>query len=130
MTPDQTPKDVTSYSWITYAWVLVLAIWGGAVNYWRKVKMGQARPFNFPELIGELVTSAFVGVLTFWLCQAAGINDLASAALVGIAGHMGGRTMFVMERWVSNRVFGLPPMDNSLFRDDVKRTADDDNIKR
>ena len=98
--PDQTPKD---YSWVTYLWVMTLAAWGGTVNYIRNVRAGHTRPFNLTELIGELVTSAFVGVLTFWLCEASGVNQLITAATVGISGHMGGRTMFIIERWLAGK---------------------------
>lgn len=96
-------KDPTTYSLITYAWVFILSAWGGAVNFLRKTKAGQARPFNFMELIGELMTSAFAGVLTFWLCQAAEINNLITAALVGISGHMGSRAIFHFEKWAESR---------------------------
>jgi hypothetical protein len=96
-------KDPSSYSLITYFWVIALAAWGGAVSFINKVKSGDSRAFNITEFIGEIVTSGFVGVLTFWLCEAAGFNPLITAALVGITGHMGSRALFQLEKWASNK---------------------------
>lgn len=95
-------KDPTNYSLVTYSWVAVLAMWGGIVSFMRKYREGVVRPFNFTELIGELMTSAFIGILTFWLCEWSGTPPLLSAALIGISGHMGSRAIYRMERWATN----------------------------
>lgn len=101
-------KDPTSYTTLTYLWVFGLSAWGGLVSYSRKVKMGVTARFSLTELIGEIVTSAFAGVLTFWLCEAAGISPLLTAAFVGISGHMGSRLIFSLEQlaqeWLKRRV--------------------------
>jgi hypothetical protein len=99
-------KDPTSYTLLTYAWVTVLSAWGGLVNFLGRVKSGEARAFNFIELIGELFTSAFAGVLTFWMCEASGMNGLVTAALVGISGHMGSRAILELERLAQSRFNG------------------------
>jgi hypothetical protein len=99
-------KDPTTYSLLTYAWVLLLAGLGGVVSFVRKVKQGHSRAFNVAELVGELVTSAFAGILTFWLCEAAEIRPLITAAFVGIAGHMGSRAIFYMETIAASRFRG------------------------
>ncbi len=91
-------KDPANYPVVTYAWVMALASWGGIVNFLRKRKDGLVRPFNFTELVGEIFTSAFVGVLTFWLCEWSVIPPLMTAALVGISGHMGSRAIFGLEQ--------------------------------
>lgn len=90
-------KDPSSYPLITYLWVIALAAWGGAVSFINKVKSGDARACNITEFIGEIVTSGFVGMITFWLCESASFNPLITAALVGITGHMGSRAMFHLE---------------------------------
>lgn len=99
-------KDPSSYSFLTYAWVIVLSIWGGAVNFYQKVKAGEARPFNIVEFIGEICTSGFAGVITFYLCEAGGFTPLMTAVMVGISGHMGGRAIFQLERLVSTKIVG------------------------
>lgn len=97
-------KDPSSYSMITYAWVVALAALGGTVNFMRKVKDGAARAFNFTEFIGELMTSGFAGLLTFWLCEWAGIDKMLSAVMIGISGHMGSRAIFKIEKWAEERL--------------------------
>lgn len=97
-------KDPASYSLLTYAWVIGLSISGGIVSFFRKVKEGETKLFNITELLGEIFTSGFTGVLTFWLCEAADISPLVSAALVGISGHMGSRVILQIERWAANKL--------------------------
>ena len=99
-------KDPTNFTLITYAWVLFLSTWGGLVSFFRKVKTGETKASNIMELVGELVTSAFAGVITFYLCDAAGIGGLISAVFVGISGHMGTRAIFLLERAVEKRLKG------------------------
>lgn len=100
-------KDPLTYSTLTYLWVLILAAIGGAVNFIQKLKAGTARAFNLTELFGELMTSGFAGLLTFWLCEAAELNKLISAVLIGISGHMGSRAIFRLEKWAEDKFESL-----------------------
>lgn len=104
MTPDSPSPD--DYPWITYLWVVSLSVIGGVISFIRKIENGDVRPFNFVELIGEMTTSGFVGVLTFWLCEANHVQPLISAAMVGISGHMGSRVLFQLERWAARALPG------------------------
>lgn len=92
---------------VTWAWVTMLASAGGAVSYYQRFKNGLAAKFTFAELIGEMGTSAFTGWITFLLCNAAELDQTVSAALVGIAGHMGARLLFKLEQWATTRF--MPP---------------------
>lgn len=96
-------KDPTSYSLLTYGWVFLLAILGGIVNFMRKLEQGNVRAFNFVEFIGEIVTSAFAGVIAFWLCEHANFSGLVTAAFVGISGHMGSRALFLFEEYLKSK---------------------------
>jgi len=102
-------KDPTTYSLITYGWVLLLSAWGGLVSFYSKVRAGTARACNVVELIGELFTAGFAGVITFWLCEMAAIHPLMTAALVGISGHMGSRAIYQFERWAEKKLLGGIP---------------------
>lgn len=82
-----------SYGLSTYCWVIVTALAGGFASL-----MGRLRKLSWLEMCGELIVSAFAGVITFWLCEFVELNQLASAALVGIVGHMGSRGMVMLER--------------------------------
>lgn len=90
-------KDPLAYPLLTYAWVFGLALLGGLAGYARKVKSGLVDRFSLIELLGEMVISAFVGIITFYLCEAARVAPVLAAAFIGVAGHMGSRAVFVME---------------------------------
>ena len=101
-------KDPFSYSVLTYAWVVCLSGWGGIVNFIRKLHAGNARPFNVTELVGEIIISAFAGLITFWLCEASDINPFVGAALIGVSGHMGSRAIFAVENLFHSRLGTVP----------------------
>lgn len=90
-------RDPLSYGILTYVWVFALAVLGGVVGFLRKLQEGVTRAFNVVEFLGEIVTSAFAGIITFWFCESAGFNPLLTAAFVGISGHMGSRALFAFE---------------------------------
>lgn len=96
--PEKSPE---TYSFLTYGWVFALAVLGGIVSFMRKLQKGHVRAFNVVEFIGEIVTSAFAGVITFWLCENAALSPLITAAFVGVAGHMGSRAIFMFEDWLA-----------------------------
>ena len=97
---------------LNYAWLLLLAIWGGTSNYISRIKK-QKIPFSIAELLGEWVISGFSGVITFYACIALGWGDAFTAIATGVAGHMGGRAMGMFESWLASRIPGakLPPAE-------------------
>ena len=97
-------KDPAAYDLLTYGWVLLLSLMGGVVAFLRKLREGHTRVFNLIEFIGELCTSAFTGVVTFYLCEAAQFPPVLTAALVGISGHMGSRGLFLIEKHLTNKL--------------------------
>ena len=97
-------KDPTNLGWVTYLWVVLLSSLGGFVAFWQKLKDGSVRVFNVVEFIGELCTSAFTGILTYYLCEAAHFSAFLTAALVGISGHMGNRALFLIEKFLSDKL--------------------------
>lgn len=99
-------RNPFDYSVITYLWVLAVSGLGGLVNFHRKMREGQTRAFNVTEFLGELVTSAFAGLLTFWLCESANIDRLVAAVMIAVSGHMGSRAIFGLEKWMEVRTAG------------------------
>lgn len=91
---------------LTYAWVFGLAMLGGAASFVRRVRSGQAKYSNLIELIGELVVSAFAGLVTFFLCQSSKLDPMLTAAFIAISGHMGTRIIFMFEAYLLKR-FGI-----------------------
>ena len=99
--PEKTPL---SYDLFTWGWVLLLAVWGGCVNFWRRLRDGETRLFKITELIGEITTSGFVGVLTFLICESTETDRLISAVLVGVSGHMGAKTIRFFELFFESKL--------------------------
>lgn len=82
--------------YVSYIWFVVLAIWGGTANYISRVKK-EGMKFSTVELIGEWSISSFAGIITALLCIEMNFSAILTYALVGIAGHAGGRAIFVFE---------------------------------
>lgn len=103
---EKIPFFTTIADLLTYAWVFGLAMLGGAASFVRRVRSGEAKYSNIIELIGELVVSAFAGLVTFFLCRTANFDGALSAAFIAISGHMGARIIFIFEAYLVKR-FGL-----------------------
>ena len=99
--PEKSPE---TYSLITYIWVVLLAAWGGFNNYISRVKAGHIDKFSFMEFAGEMSISAFSGILSFYVCEWAALPSVATAAIVGVSGHMGGRTIFLFEQTIKRQL--------------------------
>lgn len=80
-----------------YGAMLAAALLGGLVSWISRVRAGQAAVTVF-SFVGELCTSAFAGLLCFWICEAWGVDRLYTIACVGVAGHMGTRAIVLAER--------------------------------
>jgi hypothetical protein len=102
--------EAGAWSLVTYGWI---ALWGalaGVVSFAQKVRAGTTRWLNLGELFGEVFISAFVGIITGLLCEAAKFPTPLTWALVGITGHAGGRGIFWLERLlqrVAEKNFGV-----------------------
>lgn len=109
------PKDPFSYPLKQYGFILATALLGGVVSWYAKVRKGEAQPWNLTQLIGELATSAFAGLLAFWLCELSNAPQLLTASLVGIAGHMGTRAISAFEAFAQQRWGQVtqPPKDST-----------------
>jgi hypothetical protein len=101
-------KDPSSYSLLTYAWVVVLSAWGGVV---RVLQTLRDRPEDFRRVMWQLLigvfTSIFVGVITFFLCESAHMNPLWTAVCVAVTGHMGAEGLHLLRALVKRNLSGL-----------------------
>ena len=105
-------EQLSNFGLLTWAWVVGLSLWGGVASFARKLRAGEARPFNLTEFAGEIFISGFVGVCTFLLCSGAGLDPLQTSPLVAISGHMGSRGIFLLEQFFVRKVtpgVSLPP---------------------
>ncbi|MNY43091.1 hypothetical protein D3C86_1780270 [compost metagenome] len=108
-------KDPTSYSWVTYLWVFGLSLWGGTVRFLNQIKHGEyGLKRAFVLWAAGACTSIFVGVLTFYICEATKTSQLWTAVFVALAGHMGAEGIRMMQTGLASRlamIFGrsVPP---------------------
>lgn len=99
-------KEVSNYSsWIVqiipFALAILLSCFGGIVNYLNRIdKSGAA--FSLIRLLIEIITSAFVGIISFMLCDYANLEWSITAAIVAVSGHMGTRALFLIENTTIN----------------------------
>ncbi len=99
---EETKKAVLNS--IGYVWFVFLAIWGGTASYIGRIKKS-GKAFSFIELMGEWTICSFAGIITAYLCVAANLDFYKTAALTGIAGHLGGRGVFMIENYIKNKYF-------------------------
>lgn len=91
-------------SGLGYLWFLALAIWGGTVNYLSRIKQGKVEVFSFAELVGEWAISGFAGLLTAYICIEMQLSWHMTAFFTGIAGHLGGRAIFIFKAYFKSKL--------------------------
>lgn len=114
------PKSPLAYSLREYGLILAIAMLGGFVRWYNAVRRGESAAYDLRTLVGELGTSAFMGILTFWACEAMGVQPLVTAALAGMAGHAGVAGLLWAERIMKRffeRKYGVEPTDRAPLDD-------------
>jgi len=115
-----THKSPLSYSLREYGVILLIAMVGGFVRWFTAVRKGEANAYSIRVLVGELGTSAFMGILTFWVCEAMAVQSLLTYALAGMAGHVGVAGLMwaerVLEKFFENK-YGVPSTDRAPLDD-------------
>lgn len=81
--PGSVPVSMIS-DYMTYIIVAITTIWGGLVSYFNN-----AKKFSWRRLFTHLSSSSFAGMVTGFLCQAAGVDGPLMFALCGVSAHMG-----------------------------------------
>ncbi len=90
--------------WLTYLYVFLLSVFGGTVHNIRKIKEGLIERFSLSEWLGDVVISAFVGLMTFYLCEYSKIDGPLMAFFIGIASHQGTRGIVYIEKYFFERL--------------------------
>ena len=85
---------------ITYGWIVAIAMLGGLVKFIRKLNESkEPKPLQciFLRFAGEMVISAFAGIITVLICLYWGFPIVLIGALAGISGHLGGKAIDTFE---------------------------------
>jgi len=77
--------------------VLGLSILGGTVRTLTNLKAGMEWKDVFRRWVIDITVSAFIGIVTFFLCEYAQLEPVLTAAFVGISAHMGTRAIVIVE---------------------------------
>lgn len=86
------------------SWVFILSVWGGTVHTIKKVREKVIDRFTFREWIYDVITSGFIGFITYAFCQYAGFSGWLSAVMIGVASHQGTRGILLIEEFVNRKV--------------------------
>lgn len=97
------PGGGSEPGWVTFLTIVILAIWGGLVNYLSRLR-NAAKVFSWGELLLELSISAFAGLMIGLMAFSFDVNFYMCLALAGISGHAGGRTMFYLDKFWAERI--------------------------
>lgn len=92
-----------------FIWFVLLAIWGGTVNYISRLKRGETKKFSSMELIGEWTISGFAGLLTAFVCVEMQFSWYMTAFFTGVAGHFGARAIYMFEAYFKGIVNSILP---------------------
>ncbi|WP_418186721.1 phage holin family protein [Aliarcobacter lanthieri] len=83
----------------TYLWILAFSILG-AITAYIKRKRDNGEKFSFWYILGDVLISFFLGVITYFLCKGAGINDFLTAGFVGCVSHLGTRALILFDIFI------------------------------
>ena len=112
---------------IGYIWFIMLAIWGGTVNYLTRINRGNVQFFSFFELMGEWFISGFAGLLTAYVCIEMEMSWNMTAFFTGVSGHLGGRAIGMLESYAKRH---FPSFEEEIVKQSKEERKDDDDSVR
>ena len=104
------PLDQPVRNWL---FILIMALLGGAVSWYMKVRRGELAATNIFALVGEFMVSALAGLLAFLICDYLDLPLGITGAAAGLAGHAGAKALAIGEAWLqrfAEQKLGIPPV--------------------
>lgn len=118
----------------TYLWMVGISALGGVAGYLRKIRQGLTKRFSITEMTCEVVISIFAGSVTLLLCDSQRFDKSITGALVGLAGHLGSRAIYILEIFVSKKtgvnldvVFPAQDRRQAIFNETHHKRRSSDN---
>lgn len=93
MDPEATKQTAeVSFPWFSMIGAFCLATFGGIVHYLQGL-ISSKRTWSLLSFIVESLTSGFVGILAFFLCEYVGLSHYPTAFIVAMTGHLGAKAI-------------------------------------
>lgn len=107
-----------------WAYVLptLFAAVGGGLSYKTKVDQNLIK-FSWAGFVGELVSAAFIGMVVLLIARASGLGIEWAGALAGISGHMGVRSLFLLELLIIKKAEAV----TGVKLDELEKGKNDEN---
>lgn len=94
-------EPLDGVSWGMYGIIMGFSIMCGFASYFSNIDR-DSNPFSLMTFIGQIATSGVAGLVAHWLCEWRGFEQPATFAAAGIAGYMGIRFIYFLERIIKN----------------------------
>lgn len=95
-------NDPSGISAATYGFVVLISSAGGAIRYFNNES--KLKAFSFLRLCIDVTTSAFAGVMTYWVTVYMKIDPTFGSMLVAIGGFLGVNAIREFERIYLNLI--------------------------
>jgi hypothetical protein len=79
---------------LTILWISALSTLGASVGYINRIS----------ELIGEVVISFFLAIVTYFLCKGSGVNEILIVGVVGVVSHLGTKGLSMLEQVIPKAI--------------------------
>ncbi len=115
------PLDQPIRNWL---FILAMALLGGFVSWYMKVKKGELAATNLFALVGEGLVSALAGLLAFLVCDYFSLPLGITGAAAGFAGHAGAKALTLAEIWMqkfAEKKLGIAPTQPTPLDDKDSR---------
>ena len=117
------PLDQPIRNWL---FILAMALLGGFVSWYMKVKKGELAAPNLFALVGEFMVSALAGLLAFLVCDYFTMPLGIAGAAAGLAGHAGAKALALAETWMqrfAEKKLGITPTQPAALDDKDSRPS-------
>lgn len=113
-------KDPATWAWTTWAMASLMALAGGAVNWWARMRLQHTKEFKLLEFLGEIFTAWFIGMGTIMILLSYEFPPGMAYGMGGVTGHMGLRLLFLVERAAEKRIQDAAGLTDLPYPENVK----------
>lgn len=123
--PEKSPETWSAATWLLAS---AMALGGGLINWYSKIKTGHPKAFSVSHFAMDMFASAFVGVGVFMALESWQPMGVCAAA-AGVGGHMATRLLFLISKGVESKIQNSTDIragDGDTYR--MRRDDEDDRL--